>query len=183
MEELKTKLESDQNDLATLLGLADGYLKWGYTASSYATTDDERAHVSELFDLSVGYFDRYLALNDSDAAATDRALALFYKGDVDGAISSLQQRLDSGKGQDYGPLWANLGMMYESSGNEDQAKTCYENAMSADPNDDYGAYSYAQSRLSSLGESTGSSSSGTSGSTTSSQSLSDALGSASGTGM
>ena len=74
-------------------------------------------------------------------------------------------------------------MMYESSGNEDQAKTCYENAMSADPNDDYGAYSYAQSRLSSLGESTGSSSSGTSGSTTSSQSLSDALGSASGTGM
>jgi tetratricopeptide (TPR) repeat protein len=176
VEDLKARLAEDENDLAALLNLGNDYLQWAYTASIYASTDEEKAHVDELYDLSVEYYDRYLALNDSNAAAVDRALALYYKGDVDGAIAYLEERAQ-GAGAEYGPVWANLGMMYESQDRTDDATNAYNMAMQTDPDDEYGAYSYASERLDAMNGSS------TSTSTSSSGSLSDTLSEASGTGL
>jgi tetratricopeptide (TPR) repeat protein len=176
VEDLKARLEEDENDLAALLNLGNDYLQWAYTASMFASTDEETAHVDELYDLSIEYYDRYLALNDSNAAAVDRALALYYKGDVDGAIAYLEER-SQGAGAEYGPVWANLGMMYESQGDTDAAESAYNKAMETDPDDEYGAYTYASERLASLNGTS------TSSSMSSSGSLSDTLSSASGTSL
>lgn len=182
VNDLLARVEEDENDLAALLNLGNDYLQWAYTASFYASTDEENAHVTELYDNAIEYYDRYLALNDSNAAAVDRALAQYYKGDVDGAIAYLEERAQ-GAGAEYGPVWANLGMMYESQSRTDDAENAYNMAMQTDPDDEYGAYSYASERLASLnGEST---STGTDVSTGSSSgtSLSDTLSGASGTGL
>ena len=95
---------------------------------------------------------------------------------------------------DYGPAWANLGMLYEASGDNDSAKAAYAKAQQTDPDDEYGAKSYATQRLQSMesaqnssssadGSSADGSTSTTGSSQTGAQGLSDTLGNLSGTGL
>jgi cytochrome c-type biogenesis protein CcmH/NrfG len=177
---LETKLESNSNDLATLLALGNDYFSWGYQGTSYATTDEEKSHVNDLLSKAEGYYDSYLALNDSGSVHVDRALCQYYSGDTDGATAALEQYTTDNP--DFGPAWANLGMMYASASRTDDAKAAFQKAIDADPDDKYGVKSYATSYLSSLESSSDSaSSSSSSSSSTSGTSLSDALQSASGT--
>lgn len=142
---LQAKLDDDPNNLAALLNLAQNYMNWGYQAAAQSDTDEETTYADGLLDQAIGYYDRYLALNDSNSAKVDRALCQYYKGDTDAAVSALQQiTTDS---PDFAPAWANLGMLYEYSGDTDKAKEAYQHAVDTDPNDEYGAKSFANRRL------------------------------------
>ncbi len=66
---LETKLESDNKNLAALLNLGKLYMQWGAGASYYASTDEENAHVAELFEKAIGYYDRYLEINEDNSRA------------------------------------------------------------------------------------------------------------------
>lgn len=191
---LEQKLSSDSENLATLLNLGKDYMAWGVTVRYSGTTDDATSHANDLLEKAVSYYDQYLALKDSGAVRVDRALCLFYEDMTSEATTALEQLTQDMP--DYGPAWANLGMLYESAGNTDAAKDAYEHAQEADADDEYGAKTYATQRLSALesaansdsSSTTGSTSTSTSTSTTSSSStgvkgLSDTLANLSGTSL
>lgn len=188
VDELKGRYDSDPQNLATLLNLGKDYMTWGVYARYYGSTDADTSHANELLSNAVKYYDEYLALHDSNAVRVDRALCAFYSEDQDSALQQLEDL--TSQAPDYGPAWANLGMLYEAKGDSDSARSAYAKAQETDPNDEYGAKSYATQRLNSL-DSASSQSSGGSGdsanstgtTSTGAQGLSQTLGSLSGTGL
>jgi len=138
---LEDKLSGDPDNLAYLLNLGQAYMGAAYQASNYASTDQDATRISEAFDTAIGYFDQYLALQDSAAVKVDTA----------GAVSALEQVTT--ESPDYGPAWANLGLAYEVTGDTSKAKAAYKQAEEADPDDTYGSYTFAEQRLSQLAQS------------------------------
>lgn len=173
VQSLEDKLADDPQNLATLLNLGNDYMNWGYQVARIASTDDETTHASDLLTKAEGYYDQYLALNDSAMVRTNRALCQFYAGDTAGATAALEELTQADP--DFGPAWANLGLMYEVAGSTDQAKEAYNKAEETDPDDEYGAKSFAETRLASI-EASESSTSSTSSSDISSSSSSSATG-------
>lgn len=142
---LEEKLVADDKNLAALLNLGKLYMSWGYSASMYASSDEDQAHVTELFDTAIDYYDRYLKLHDSNAVKVDKALCQLYGGDTEAATASLKKLTTDMP--DYGPAWANLGMVYEMQYQMDDAKAAYEKAIEVDAEDEEGAKSFASRRL------------------------------------
>ena len=181
VDPLKAKLTENPKDLATLLSLGNNYMSWASEASGYAADDAASAHVNELYQQAIDYFDQYLKLNDSAVVKANRAMCLLYSGDADAALAALQKLTE--EAPDYGPAWANIGLIREYQGDQEAAKEAYQKAIDADPNDEYGAKSYANRRLAAMAAQTGegltdetaesAAGTGTSGA----EALSDALGS------
>lgn len=198
VQTLESKLNDDPNNLATLINLADDYMNWGYASLQSSSSDDEKSYSNGLLQKAIEYFDRYLALHDANSAKVNRALCQYYLGDTDGATKALEQITSDAP--DFGPGWANLGLVYEQAGETQKAIDAYQKAVEADPNNEYGARSFANQRLVAL-QSQQSSSSDTSSSTdgtssdtstdgstssdtsSSSNSLANTLNSSSGTGL
>ena len=174
VDALEQKLSSDSQNLATLLNLGKDYMAWGVTVRYSGTTDDATSHANELLEKAISYYDQYLALKDSGAVRVDRALCQYYEEETSEATAALEQLTQDMP--DYGPAWANLGMLYEVAGNSDQAKSAYEKAQETDADDEYGAKTYATQRLSAM-ESAASSGSSSSDSTTTTTSGSSTSGS------
>lgn len=153
VDPLEKKLEKNPKDLATLLNLGNDYMSWASEASSYAADEEASNHVNELFQKAIGYFDQYLELNDSQVVKTSRAMCFFSMGDTDTAMSELQTLTENSP--DYGPAWAYIGLIHESQGDTDAAKEAYNKAIEVDPNNEYGANSYANRRLAAMAASQG----------------------------
>ena len=149
-EGLEAKLdETDEaSDAATLINLGNTYYTWATQAKTYASTEDEESHVSELYTKAQGYYDRYLALEDASAARVGRIMCQYYLGDTAGAIAALEEFCASV--DDYAPAWADLGKMYEDEGETEKATDAYNKALDADPDNKYGQQSTVNSALSAL---------------------------------
>ena len=117
------------------------------TDATTAQREADEAHRDELFRRAEGYFDRYLALEESDSIEVSRILCEFYLGETDAALEELETFTAS---HDFGPAWANLGMFYVNAGENDKAKQAFNAAIAADADDAYGAKSYAEQYLSYL---------------------------------
>lgn len=174
VDALQTKLSSDSQNLATLLNLGKDYMAWGVTVRYSGSTDASTSHANELLEKAISYYDQYLALKDSGAVRVDRALCQYYEEETSEATAALEQLTQDMP--DYGPAWANLGMLYESAGNSDQAREAYQKAQEADADDEYGAKTYATQRISAM-DSAASSSAGTTDSTSATTSGSSTTGS------
>lgn len=174
VDALETKLSSDSQNLATLLNLGKDYMAWGVTVRYSGSTDASTSHANELLEKAISYYDQYLALKDSGAVRVDRALCQYYEEETSEATAALEQLTQDMP--DYGPAWANLGMLYESAGNSDQAREAYQKAQEADADDEYGAKTYATQRISAM-DSAASSSAGTTDSTSATTSGSSTTGS------
>lgn len=148
VEALEAKLEENAEDKATLINLANTYLKWADTGRNYASSDADTEHVNELLTKAEGYYDSYLKLDNASAARVSRALCQYYLGETDAAIKALKEV--AADDESYAPAWTNLGMIYEDTGDTDAAKEAYKKAIEVDPNDTYGLQSYASSQLSSI---------------------------------
>ena len=145
VSDLESKLGDDPTNLATLLGLGNDYMQWGYEVSTTATTDQDKQHSQDLLAKAQDYYNQYLALNDSDVVRVRIALCKLYGGDTSGAQADLEALTQSHP--DFGLAWANLGLVYERQGDTSKATDAYNKAEAADPNDDYGAKSFAEQRL------------------------------------
>lgn len=180
---LEEKYASDSTNLATLLNLGKDYMTWGAYVRYYGSTDDDTTHANELLDKAVKYYDEYLAQRESSAVRVDKALCAYYQDDTTSALSQLKDLTASAS--DYGPAWANLGLLYEATGDEDSAKAAYAKAEEVDPNDEYGSKSYAEQRISSMesSESTDGESSDSSNSTTTTTSSTTSSSSSTGQGL
>lgn len=148
VDALEAKLEDKPDDLASLINVANDYRDWGQAATRYATSDDERAHASELLTKAMGHYDSYLALEDSSAARVSRAMCQYYQGDVDGTKAALLA-VTQADGT-YAPAWAQLATIYKAQGDTQAETDALNRALSVDPDDVYGVRSTVTQRLSAL---------------------------------
>lgn len=142
---LETKLADDPENLAHLLHCGQAYMECARSASQYAQSDADAEKITAYFKKATQYFDAYLKLNDSEAVRVDHALCELYQGHTETAISELKDL--SQASPEYGPAWANLGLAYETAGDVASARQAYVKAQEADPDDEYGSYSYAAARI------------------------------------
>lgn len=142
------RLKENDKDLAALLNLGQNYMSWGSSAIYSSTTDDEKAYSEALLKKAMEYYDRYLALNDSDAVKVSRAACDYYLGNTEQAIATLKEMTE--KKPDYPLAWAYLGMFYEQGYDMDNAKAAYEKAAETDAKDEYGVKTYAEGRIDSI---------------------------------
>lgn len=149
---LKTKVEADESDKASLINLANTYYEWATYVANFASTDAQNEHVEKLFQNALTYYDKYLALDDAKAARVSRAVCQFNLDSVNEAITSLEDLV--AQEPDYAPAWANLGMMYNACDETDLALEAYNKVLVVDPNDTYGLKSNAESQISALSAST-----------------------------
>lgn len=149
LDQLEGQYEADPSNPSALLNLANGYFDWGVAAMGVAADDEDAGHVADLFNHAIERYDEYLEANPgSKSVEVDRAISIFYAGDADRAIATLEEF--TAADDSFGPAWANLGMFYESAGRAQDARAAYERAVACDPDDAYGVRTYAQQRLDAL---------------------------------
>lgn len=153
VSDLEATLAQAPDDKDALLQIARYCSSWGSTVGMLAQTDEESAHGEELLERAIGYYDSYLALEESAEASTERALCEYYLGDDEAATADLEAVTQTWP--DYAPAWADLGMLYESAGRTDEATSAYDQAIALDPDDEQGAKSFAEGRLEALSPSEG----------------------------
>ena len=149
--DLEAKVAENPEDTESLKSLGDYCSSWAMNVSMLAASDEDTAHSNDLLTKAIGYYDQYLALEDSNEVATSRAMCFYYQGDTATAVTTLQELTAAG-GAEYAPAWADLGLLYEQQGSTDEARAAYEKAAELDPEDEAGVKSYAEGRISQMDE-------------------------------
>lgn len=151
VNDLLADYAEDPDDMATVLALGRYYLNWGVYVAYYGDTDEDSELADDLLNASIDYYDIYLETDpDSGAVRTDQALALYYQEESYLALTALKEIVEDLP--DYAPAWANLGLVYEYRGDDESALEAYEQAIECDPDDEYGAKSYAEERIEEMEE-------------------------------
>lgn len=148
VEALEAKLESNAEDAATLINVANTCYTWASSATEYAETDDEKSHVTDLYEKAKGYYERYLAISDAGSARASHAMCLYYLGDTDSALAELLEVTEADEGCT--PAWADLGTIYQDQGRADEATAALNHALDSDPDNKYGLKSSVNSQISEI---------------------------------
>lgn len=146
--DLESQLEEDPENAETLLATARACSSWGTSVMMLAATDDEASHGTELVQRAIGYYDRYLALDNASDARVERAMCEYYLGDAETATADLEAVTTDDP--EYAPAWYDLGLLYEGQGLTDEALAAYQKAAELDPDDEQGVGTNAQSRIDAL---------------------------------
>ena len=146
--DLESQLEEDPENAETLLATARACSSWGTSVMMLAATDDEASHGTELVQRAIGYYDRYLALDNASDARVERAMCEYYLGDAETATADLEAVTTDDP--EYAPAWYDLGLLYEGQGLTDEARAAYQTAVELDPDDEQGVGTNAQSRIDAL---------------------------------
>ncbi len=162
--DLESQLEEDPENAETLLATARACSSWGTSVMMLAATDDEASHGTELVQRAIGYYDRYLALDNASDARVERAMCEYYLGDAETATADLEAVTTDDP--EYAPAWYDLGLLYEGQGLTDEARAAYQKAVELDPDNEQGVGTNAQSRIDALTGAEGEASSDDEGATT-----------------
>lgn len=146
--DLESQLEGDPENAETLLATARACSTWGTTVMMLAADDAEASHGTELVERAVGYYDRYLALDNASDARAERAMCEYYLGDAETATADLEALTTDDP--EYATGWYDLGLLYEGQGQTDEALAAYQKAVELDQDDEQGVGSSAQSRVDEL---------------------------------
>lgn len=152
VKKFEDRLDKDPNNLAALLNLGQIYMNWGYSAQYSSTTDEERDYSKGLLNKSVEYFDRYLAIEESDAVKVQRLSSLYYLGETQESLDAMKKITE--ENPDYPLAWAHLGLFYEWQYDQTNALAAYKKAAETDPKDEYGVKSFADEHVKSINQST-----------------------------
>lgn len=152
VKKFEDRLEKDPSNLAALLNLGQIYMNWGYSAQYSSTTDEERDYSKGLLNKSVEYFDRYLAIEESDAVKVQRLSSLYYLGETQESLDAMKKITE--ENPDYPLAWAHLGLFYEWQYDQANALDAYKKAAETDPKDEYGVKSFADEHVKSINQST-----------------------------
>lgn len=151
VKKFEGRLDKDPNNLAALLNLGQIYMNWGYSAQYSSSTDEERDYSNGLLNKSVEYFDRYLAIEDSDAVKVQRLSSLYYLGETQESLDAMKKITE--ENPDYPLAWAHLGLFYEWQYDQTNALAAYKKAAETDSKDEYGVKSFADEHIKSINQS------------------------------
>ncbi|MDO5044054.1 MAG: tetratricopeptide repeat protein [Coriobacteriia bacterium] len=128
IDALNKRLEKDPENVAMLNDLAQAYYNWGVQLLPYSEESEaNKNHMESIFAKATEAYDKILVLSPSDSVEIDRALSLFYAGKTEEAINDVKAITE--RSPEYGPAWANLGMLYEADKKVDEARDAYTKAL------------------------------------------------------
>ena len=146
--DLESQLEGDPENTETLLATARACSTWGSYVLMLAANDGETAHGEELIQRAIGYYDRYLELDNASDARAERAMCEYYLGDAETATADLESlTMDD---PEFATGWYDLGTLYEAQGRTDDALAAYGKAVELDPENEQSVGESAQSRIDAL---------------------------------
>lgn len=158
VEALEKRLADDPQNVALQTTVADTYFDWGLglagmiVLSNGENADqqqaDREAHIREVFGKAQEHYDKVIEISPSNAVIVDRAIATFYKGEQQDAITALEDFIS--QDQTYAPAYANLGMFYEMTGDYDKARENYNTAKEKDADGTYKVASFVDSRVAAM---------------------------------
>ena len=147
--DLEAKVEANPEDTESLLSLAQNCSSWGSTLSWFSSSDEDAATRStELLQRALGYYEQYLALEDSAEARYGKAMCESSLGDSATAMTDLGGLTT--EYPDYAAGWLALGSLYEQQGMTEEAATAYQGAIDADPDGEQGVKESAEQYLEAL---------------------------------
>ena len=146
--DLESQLEGDPENTETLLATARACSTWGSYVLMLAANDDETAHGEELIQRAIGYYDRYLELDNASDARAERAMCEYYLGDAETATADLESLTTDDP--EFATGWYDLGTLYEAQGRTDDALAAYGKAVELDPENEQSVGESAQSRIDAL---------------------------------
>lgn len=134
IDSLNKRLESDPTNVAMLNDLANAYFDWALNLSLFMQSQDDIAHQQDLFGKAVSTYDKIIEKSPSNSVKVDRAIAQFYGGDQEGAITYLEKF--TSETPDFAQGWANLGLFYEVTGSADKARAAYDKGLAVAGSDE-----------------------------------------------
>lgn len=144
----QTVAENPDNTTA-LRQLGNSYFDWARALTEYHADDAEAvASAQQHWTQAVETYQAYLEISPSSAIAVDCAIATYYSGDVDGAISQLQTV--TADTPDYVQAWLNLGVFSAEQGQTDTARDAFQHVLDLDPNDTMGYKSAVEQMMAEL---------------------------------
>lgn len=132
----QTAVASEPTSYTALVNLGNTYLDWGGELrqagqASQANTATVAASVP-LFEGAKNAYTTALEVKPGDKAVEgDLAIALFYTGDVNGAIVLAEKVIK--KDPKFSAVWFNLGNFYATAGQNDQALKAYQEYLKLEP--------------------------------------------------
>lgn len=128
--------------------LAYAYYVYAYSLKLYSGSEDVDEQLSVCYAEGIRYHNLTLDEHYSSSTAGDLATMLYWEGDIDEAISTVNKALDADP--DNAICWYNLGNYYYTAGQYEKAQDAYRKALEVDPDNSYGVQSSAESQLSSV---------------------------------
>lgn len=143
------KVQEDPTNTSYLETLTSEYYQWALALMDVASSTDDYNQVVTCLSNTLTYANQYFdAGGTSESIQMERAIATYYLGDTDTAISYMQAVCDADPSN--ASAWANLGMFYQAAGNNDDAKTAYNNALSYATDSQSNLKEYVNQQLSSM---------------------------------
>lgn len=131
------------------------YFAYAYYAYTYAlmscektTGEDLSTQLAVCFTEGVNYHQSALTYEYTPDTAGDLATLYYWNGDIDEAITTAKAALE--QYPDYAVCWYNLGNYYFTSGQYELAQDAYNEALTVDPDDEYGVATYANTQIENL---------------------------------
>jgi len=130
---LTTQLQSDPQNYATLVSLGNTYFDWAAAKQQEAQSAPSRAGGDlPLWIAAKDAYSRAIAIQGNESpVSVDYAIASFYSGDTTTAIATAEGVVKSDP--TFGPAPFNLGIFYQSLGENEKALTAFESYLEIDP--------------------------------------------------
>jgi Flp pilus assembly protein TadD len=123
------KLKTDPKNYDTLKTLGDAYFDW----AQQIRTQVQNANDKATWQRSAEYYKQALAIKKGDpAVATDYAIATFYSGDVNGAITIVEEVMKANP--TFAQAQLNAGIFYRTANINDKAGAAWKKYLELDPN-------------------------------------------------
>lgn len=168
VDAIAAKIQEDPTNTTYLETITTEYYQWALELMNSASSTDDYTQIYTCLSKTLTYANQYVdAGGSSETVLMERAIATYYTGDTASAISYMQAVCDGDPAN--AAAWANLGMFYQSSGDNASATTAYNQALSTATDSQSSLKDYVNQQLSSMSDTSSTSTSGSSSSSSSTQ--------------
>lgn len=149
VQAVAAKVQEDPTNVTYLETLTSEYYQWAVALMNVASSDDDYTQAATQFANASQTAQTYLDNGGtSESVRLEQAMSSYYLGQTDSAIQSMQGICDDDP--DNPVPWSYLGMFYAATGDNEQAKSAYQTALSKTSSDQTDLVDYLNQQLSSL---------------------------------
>lgn len=142
-------LESDPTSYTALVTLGNTYLDWAAALQSQAGAQGTQGADIPLWTSAREAYVKARAIKQGDREVDGNyAITLFSTGQTDQAIEVAEATVK--QHPDFAPVWFNLGIFYEASGNNAKSVEAYKRYLELDPNGQQGDVARAKDAVARL---------------------------------
>lgn len=146
---IQEQVQADPTNVSYLETLTDEYYQWGTALMNVASDDDGYSQAATQLAYAESTATQCISAGStSQTVRLERAMSAYFLGDSENAIAYMKEICDSNP--DDPTVWTYLGMFYASAGDNDNARSAYQTALSKTSSDNTDLIDYINQQLESL---------------------------------